>query len=231
MTTGSNRDAWVIVRAFNEERALDGVLGELCQRGFSLLVVDDGSTDRTAEVARRHPVTLVRHLVNLGPGAALMTGLVAATRAGARIVATFDADGQHAVEDLERIVASIRRNEADVVFGSRFLRAGDRQLIPLSRRALLRGAVLVNGLLTGGWLTDAHNGLRAFSGAAAARIRLHENGFSYASELLSELRRLELRLRELPVTIRYSDYSRAKGQSGWNAVNVLLDYLEHSVLR
>jgi polyprenyl-phospho-N-acetylgalactosaminyl synthase len=127
-------------------------------------------------------------------------------------------------------VEPIRLGEADVVFGSRFLRVSDRAAVPFARRWLLRGAVVVNGLLTGAWLSDAHNGLRAFSGRAAARIRLHESGFAYASELLEQIGPLGLHLREVPVTVSYTEYSRGKGQSGWNAFNIVIDYLARKVL-
>lgn len=224
-------DVLVVVRAWNEAAAIGGVLAELCRAGYPTVVVDDGSTDDTARVVRGYPVGLVRHATNLGPGAALATGFEVARRSGAAVVATFDADGQHRVDDLARVVEPVRSGAADAAFGSRFLRAEDRALVPLARRALLRGAVVVDGLLTGAWLSDAHNGLRGFSRAAVERIRLRESSFAYASELLAEVRRLGLRLVEVPVTVRYTDYSRRKGQSGWNAIDIVIDYLANRVLR
>jgi len=226
-----NRDVHVIVRAYNEATTLERVLDELVAAGYSVLVVDDGSRDGTSTIAARHAVRVVRHPVNLGPGAALQTGLEAALADGARRLATFDADGQHQLHDLAACLAALDAGAADVVFGSRFLRPGDRRSIPWPRRLLLRGSVVVNALLTGHWMTDAHCGLRAMTRQAAARIHLRERGFAYASELVAEVRRHRLRLVEVPVTVRYTDYSLRKGQTGWNAVNILLDYLTHKVLR
>ena len=122
----SERDVHVIVRAFNEATTLERVLDGLVDAGYSVVVVDDGSRDGTFELARSRPVAAVRHPTNLGAGAALQTGLEAALRNDARFVATFDADGQHRLEDLAACLEPIREGRADVVFGSRFLRSEDR---------------------------------------------------------------------------------------------------------
>jgi glycosyltransferase involved in cell wall biosynthesis len=222
---------WVVVRAFNEAPALGRVLGALAAAGYRVVVVDDGSTDDTPRVAREHDVLCARHPINLGPGAALQTGLTAGLRAGARWLVTFDGDGQHDCADIPALLAPLRAGAADVVFGSRFLRREDRARVPFARRLLLRAGVAVNGVLTGVWLTDAHNGLRAFTREAAERIRLRERGFAYASELLSEIERHALRLAEVPVAVTYSPRSLAKGQRGWNSVHIVLDYLIGKVLR
>jgi glycosyltransferase involved in cell wall biosynthesis len=222
---------FAVVRAFNEDPTLGAVLTDLASAGWSVIVVDDGSVDRTPDIVRAQRAMLVRHPINLGPGAALQTGLTAALRAGARWLVTFDADGQHSSADIPALLAPLRGGAADVVFGSRFLRREDRARVPFGRRLLLRAGVAVNGLLTGVWLTDAHNGLRAFTREAAERIRLRERGFAYASELLSEIERHALRLAEVPVTVTYSPRSLAKGQRGWNAVHIVLDYLIGKVLR
>jgi len=96
---------------------------------------------------------------------------------------------------------------------------------------LLRGAVLVNALLTGVWLSDAHNGFRAFSRHAAQVIRLRENGFAHATEILNEIKRNKLRYVERPTHVYYSDYAIMKGQSVWNSVNILIDVVLRKILR
>lgn len=231
MNESDRRTTCVIVRAYNEAAALGDVVRSLLAANCRVVVVDDGSSDATAAVARSLAVRLVRHAVNLGPGAALQTGLAAALATGATTIVTFDADGQHAVGDLERLVEPIVSGRADAVFGSRFLRAEDRRLVPWSRRLLLRGAVVVNFLFTRRWLTDAHNGLRALSAELARTIELEERSFAYASELQAKIVRGGWRLLEVPVSIRYSERSLAKGQKGWNAVNVVLDLLGGRILR
>jgi glycosyltransferase involved in cell wall biosynthesis len=144
---------------------------------------------------------------------------------GARIVVHFDADGQHKPELIGRLLAPIRSGECDVVLGSRFLDSYDRSQVPFLRRLLLKGGVCVSGLFSGLWLTDTHNGLRALSRTAAERIDLTENGFAHATEILELIRKSGLRYREVPVTIRYTEQSLAKGQSTLNGLNILLDLI------
>lgn len=218
-------DLRVVVPAFDEEPVLPAVLEELVAAGLPTVVVDDGSRDGTYRAALRYPVTVLRHPVNLGQGAALKTGIdYARSRPGVRYVVTFDADGQHVAADVARLLAPLRAGTHDVVLGSRFLDASPVGL-PASRRAMLRLAVAFTRLTTGLPLTDTHNGMRAFIAEAAGRIRLVQDGMAHASEILSEIARLKLRVCEVPVTIRYTEYSTAKGQSIWNSVNILWEIL------
>jgi glycosyltransferase involved in cell wall biosynthesis len=150
---------------------------------------------------------------------------------GAKTIVHFDADGQHHAEDIQSLVDPLENGEADVVLGSRFLRKVDRQAVPPVKRIILRGAVLVNGLLTGLWLTDAHNGFRAFSAAAARQIKIRENDYAHASEIIAEISRLKLRCVERPTHITYSSYATLKGQSPWNSINILIDLLIRKVFR
>ena len=150
----------IVIPAYNEERSIVAVIRGLKQQGFaSLIVVDDGSSDRTSELARQEGVILLRHILNRGLGGALGTGISAALRLGAELIVTFDADGQHSADDVSGLIEPILADQADVVLGSRFLRRDTVAAIPLPRRLVLRVAVLVNWVLTGVHLTDAHNGL------------------------------------------------------------------------
>jgi glycosyltransferase involved in cell wall biosynthesis len=222
---------FVIVPTLNEERVLRSTLEALLEYDYSIVVVDDGSRDSTWDIANSLPVYALRHPVNLGQGAALQTGMVFSLQQGAKILVHFDADGQHRPEDIQSLAEPIERGEADVVLGSRFLRQEDAQAVPPSRRIILRGAVLINGLFTGLWLSDAHNGLRAFSAAAARQIKLRENGYAHATEINAEIRRLKLRCVERPTHISYSSYAISKGQSPWNSLNILIDVLLRKVFR
>jgi polyprenyl-phospho-N-acetylgalactosaminyl synthase len=222
---------FVIVPTLNEERVLRSTLEALLEYDYSIVVVDDGSRDSTWDIANSLPVYALRHPVNLGQGAALQTGMVFSLQQGAKILVHFDADGQHRPEDIQSLAEPIERGEADVVLGSRFLRQEDAQAVPPSRRIILRGAVLINGLFTGLWLSDAHNGLRAFSAAAARQIKLRENGYAHATEINAEIRRLKLRYVERPTHISYSSYAISKGQSPWNSLNILIDVLLRKVFR
>jgi glycosyltransferase involved in cell wall biosynthesis len=218
-------NVFVIVAAYNEGRVLRHTVAPLLEQGYSVVVVDDGSADDTFAAARGLPVHCLRHAVNLGQGAALQTGMSYALQKGAEILVHFDADGQHSAGELPRFLRPIELGTADVVLGSRFHLAADASTVPASRRRLLRCAVLVNVALTGLWLTDAHNGFRAFSHSAAAKIDLRQNRYAHASEILSQIRAHRLRYVEAPTTVVYTDYSLAKGQSMWNAFNIVFDLL------
>ena len=221
---------FLVIPAYNEGRVLASTIRSLLPYGYSIVVVDDGSSDGTAAILKDLPVHYLRHPVNLGQGAALQTGMDYALAQGAEYIVHFDADGQHPAEGIRSVLAPILRGECDVTVGSRFLDPEHVKLIPRGRRILLRGAVVVSGILTRLWLSDAHNGFRALSRAAAQKIRLHENGFAHPTEFLDEVRRTRLRLQEVPVAIRYTEYSRAKGQPSSNSVNVLIDVLLRKVL-
>lgn len=210
---------WIVIAAFNEGRRLHQTLSPLCAVYPSVVVVDDGSSDNTSAIIAEFPVWWVRHPINLGQGAALQTGIQLALKQGAEIIVTFDADGQHDCADIPRLVAPIECDEADIVLGSRFL--GRTEDIPWARRWLLRCAVVFTRLWSSINVTDAHNGLRGISRSVAERIRITQNRMAHASEILDEIRRLKVRYCEVPVVVRYTSETLAKGQSGWNAFRIV----------
>jgi len=201
---------WVVIPAYNEAPRIGKSLVDLCTKWPNVVVVDDGSADETSEAVRRHPVWLLRHPVNLGQGAALVTGIRFALKRGAEFIVTFDADGQHDVADIDSLLAPLIQGKADIAFGSRFL--GRTVGIPKSRQLMLSAAVLVTRALYGMPVTDAHNGLRAMSRMAAAALRITTNRMEHASEILECVREQHLRWTEVPVTIHYTEESLAKGQ-------------------
>jgi polyprenyl-phospho-N-acetylgalactosaminyl synthase len=214
------RDTWVVIAAFNEGKVIRDVVAGVAGEGWSVVVVDDGSRDDTAAAARIPGVSVVRHGINLGQGAALQTGIDYALRRKARHLVTFDADGQHSVEDIPVLLASL--GEADIALGSRFL--GKVEGASSGRMALLRTATRVSNTLSGLKLTDAHCGLRAFRADAAPKLRITQDRMAHASELLRKIARSGLRVVEVPATIRYTEHSMAKGQTGLQAVRILFDY-------
>lgn len=214
----------VIVAAYNEAAAVEGVLDDLATLPCSVVVVDDGSSDETRALCLRRPVTVLRHSVNLGAGAALQTGLAyVARQEGVRFVVTFDADGQHHAADVPALVASLLDGRCDVALGTRFLTPAGAESMPRGRKAMLRLAVLFTRLTTGLPVTDTHNGLRAFSAPVAARITLRHRRMAHASEILSWIHREGLRWCEVPVNITYSPYSLGKGQRASAAVDIVWD--------
>jgi len=226
-----DRSVFVVVPIYNEGPVIESSLTPLVDKGYSVVAVDDGSTDDTWSIVRSLPIYSLHHTVNLGQGAALQTGMAFALGRSAEFIVHFDADGQHNLDDIEVLLDPLRKDEADVVLGSRFLRESDRRAVPPGKRLLLRTGVIVNGLLTGVWLTDAHNGLRAFTRKAAARIDLHENGFAHATEILTQIRRQKLRVVERPTAIVYTERSMTKGQPMWNSIKIVLDILLRRIFR
>lgn len=164
---------------------------------------------------------MIRHLFNLGQGAALGTGIRYALLQKAKFIVTFDADGQHRSEDIEVLLRTAISQKADVVLGSRFL--GRAANMPASRRWLLKTATAYTRLTTGLGLTDAHNGLRLFTRAAAEQLRIRQNRMAHASEMLEWLGSSNLKIVEAPVNIVYTDYSLGKGQSLFSSFNILWD--------
>ena len=212
---------WIVVPSFNEGRVIAATLDSIRAWQPHIVVVDDGSSDDTAQQAARAGARVVRHSINLGQGAALETGIRYALLQQADFVVTFDADGQHRPEDIDVLLAIAREKNADVVLGSRFL--GGPSAIPLSRRWLLKAATAYTRITTGLDLTDAHNGLRLFNRKAAEQLRIRQDRMAHASELINGLSASGLRICEAPVSIIYTEYSLAKGQSFFSSFSILWD--------
>jgi glycosyltransferase involved in cell wall biosynthesis len=210
---------WVVVAAYNEERRLGDTLRGLCAVCSNVVVVDDGSADGTERVALAHPVWVLRHVVNCGQGAALQTGIDFAVGRGAEVVVTFDADGQHAADEIARLVEPVLRGRVEVALGSRFL--GRAVGMPFMRRLVLKGGVLFTRVFSRVQVTDAHNGFRALSRRAAQAIRITQNRMAHASEILDQIRQEGLSYCEVPVTIRYTAETMAKGQNSWNSLKIV----------
>ena len=214
---------YAVIPCYNEEARIRQTVEDLLKLGLQVVVVDDGSEDGTCESLAGLPVHYLRHCINLGQGAALQTGMEYCRLLGAEAVVHFDADGQHSPDDIPAFLDAL--SGCDIVLGSRFLRKEDRRNVPFMKRALLRCARVVNFLFTGLWLSDAHNGLRALGPRAIGAIDLDENRMAHATEILMRIRKARLKYRELPCSIRYTDYSRGKGQRWYNSINILIDLI------
>jgi glycosyltransferase involved in cell wall biosynthesis len=215
---------WIVVPAFNESTTISGVLNNLLQEFKNIVVVDDGSTDDTGPEALRSGAYLIRHPLNLGQGAALQTGINFALQNNADAIVTFDADGQHCVDDVISLLDTLIAGKFDIVIGSRFLSKRPTGL-PLSRLAVLKLATFFTRLSTGLKITDTHNGLRALSSKAASLISIKQNRMSHASEILTQIRTNKFLYTETPVKIIYTDYSLSKGQKISSTLDILKDLL------
>ncbi|WP_251840743.1 glycosyltransferase family 2 protein [Oceanitalea stevensii] len=222
MSTTPVTDAWLVVPLYQEAAVVGDVVRQARATFPHIVCVDDGSADESAERAREAGAVVVRHPVNLGQGAALQTGIdFVLSRTDARYLVTFDADGQHQVADAAEMVRRAREEDLAVVFGSRFLDGRTRP--GLLKRIVLKLAVWVTNRSTGLRLTDAHNGLRVIRRDAAERVELRQDRMAHATEIVAQLGRTGLPWAEHPVHLLYTDYSRAKGQSLLNSVNILVD--------
>ena len=215
-------DVCVIVPVYNEGLTVARTVSDLLQTFDHVVCVDDGSADGSADLAHAAGATVLRHVLNQGQGAALRTGFDYVLRhTSASYAVTFDADGQHLVEDAQRMVDRARAEHIDVVLASRF--TGRTEQMPRLRRLILGAAVRLTRLTSQLDVTDTHNGLRVLSRNALDRLDLRMPRMAHASELLDAIVPAGLSYVEEPATVIYTEYSRAKGQRNSDAFNVAYD--------
>lgn len=220
-------DTWLIIPCFNEGQVIEGVIRNARATFPNIVAVNDGSSDDSAARIHAGGAHLVNHPVNLGQGAAIQTGVeYARAQPGAKYFVTFDADGQHQVKDVVRMLHRLRNEPLDIIVGTRFgrPRSADDQ-VPLLKRIVLKTVVMLSVTTRKLGLTDAHNGLRVFNKKVADEMNIRMNGMSHASEIVSSILDRGWRVAEEPVDILYTEYSMSKGQSLINGVNILADGL------
>jgi glycosyltransferase involved in cell wall biosynthesis len=223
-------EVWVIIPAYNESQTISQVITDLLPYAYRVVVVDDGSSDETARLSLGFPVVLLRHSANLGQGAALQTGIAYALRyPETRYIVTFDADGQHCVEDIPGLLEPLLSGAYEVVLGSRFIKGGQAVNIGRRKHLILSLALAFTRFTTRLQITDTHNGIRAFTSQAASKIRITQNRMAHASEILSQIATLGLRYCEAPVKVTYTSYSRSKGQSLLDSINILWELVQGSL--
>ncbi|MEK7516252.1 MAG: glycosyltransferase family 2 protein [Patescibacteria group bacterium] len=219
----------VVIPAWNEERTVGAVVHEVRQYAQEVIVVDDGSSDGTGEVAAREGARVLRHAANRGQGAALQTGISAALARGADIIVTFDADGQFSASEIPRVVAPIASGNVHAALGSRFL--GTVYGMPTLRKLMLKAATVFTSRTTGLRLTDTHNGFRAFSRRAAELLALRQDRMAHASEILHAIAEHRLSFCEVPVTLHYNRHTLRKGQRLLNAFHIVFDLAKERFLK
>jgi glycosyltransferase involved in cell wall biosynthesis len=217
-------DSLIIIPAFNEENAIAKVIQDLKQNEHhNILVIDDGSRDQTSKIAKENGARVIRHPINRGQGAALQTGMEYAIKNGVETIVHFDADGQFLAEDIKHILEPIREGY-DVALGSRFLEKKP-QNIRFSKKLTLKGGILFTNFFSRVKLTDTHNGFRALTKEAAQKIIIKQDGMAHASEIIDKIKKNNLKYKEVPVTVIYSDYSLTKGQSVFNSFKIVFKLL------
>jgi len=227
--TVGNSKIFIVIPSFNEAKQLRKTILPLVDLGYTVVVVDDCSTDNTESTVSDLPIVYLTHPINLGQGAALQTGMEFCVANNAQYIVHFDADGQHNYKEILLMLQFLKDGNADVALGSRFKREEDIAAIPALRKFVLRVAIMVNGFTTGLWLSDAHNGFRAFTKQAASKIKITENRMAHATEILSLIKSAKLKVVEVPVHIEYTNYSKLKGQSSLNSINILIDIVLNKI--
>ncbi|MHB1376740.1 MAG: glycosyltransferase family 2 protein [Candidatus Humimicrobiaceae bacterium] len=211
---------YIVIPAFNEAGSIEKVIEDLFYYGYeNIVVVDDASNDKTSETVQTLNVFIIRHPVNMGPGAAIKTGIDFALLDGADIIVTFDADGQHLAKDIHDLVKPIILNKADIALGNRFLNKTSK--VPIFKKIILKAGALLMFLMYGILSSDSHNGLKAMSRLAALKIDIRSNGWEYCSEVIEEIVLKKIKYQEVPVTVKYTDYSIKKGQKIYNSFYIL----------
>lgn len=214
----------IIIPVYNEASVIGEVVRSVKKHFKYVVCVDDGSVDGSAAEIVKADAYLVSHPINMGQGAALQTGIEFARQIkDVQYFVTFDADGQHRISDAMHMVGELEKGKYDIVLGSRFL--GGAEGITKSRAIILKLAIKFSNLVSGLKLTDTHNGLRAFNRKVAEEMQITLPDMAHASEIIEIIARKGYRYKEVPVTIEYTEYSRGKGQSFINAVNIGFDTL------
>ncbi len=217
-----NGNVYILIPVFNEENKIKDVVEDLKTSFENIVVVNDGSTDLTGDILDSLNVIHIKHILNLGQGAAISTGLEWIKNIDdAEAVITFDADGQHLVSDAKTFANEILRCEEEIIFGSRFLE--DQSNISLIKRIVLKIVVVFTRKLSNINLTDAHNGLKAYKKSCLDNIKITIDGFGFESQIINEVSKKNIKYKEMPMTIIYSDYSKAKGQKLLNGLIILED--------
>ncbi|MBI5073049.1 glycosyltransferase family 2 protein [Candidatus Woesearchaeota archaeon] len=230
MQETNKEQVWVVIAAYNEEKRIGNVISSILKNGYShVVVVDDGSKDATAAVAENAGAEVLCHIMNRGQGASLKTGMDFAVRSGAKIVVTFDADGQHHAEEIPLLTMPIERGEVEACLGSRFLEKESN--VSWHRKFLLKGGAVIIWMFYGIHLTDTHNGFRALKAEAVQKLQLCADRMEHASEILEQIAKQKIKYKEVPVTITYTDYSLQKGQRSTAALAILWNMIRSKILR
>ncbi|RYX79364.1 glycosyltransferase family 2 protein [bacterium] len=222
----------VVIPAFNEAEVIGSVIRSVTQEfkkttfNADVVVVNDGSKDTTATVARAAHATVINHILNSGAGGATATGLSYAEQRNYDIAVTMDADGQHRARDVRRGIEAILELKADLLIGSRLIDSEG-----MSRVKILgnRGLSLITYILFGVSSTDSQSGLRVFSQKALRELRWKTSGYEFCSEMLWRARQRNMTIREYPIEAVYTEYSKAKGQNNWNAINIIKSLLKRRI--
>ena len=216
------KDVYLVVPAFNEEKTVSQIIEGIAERGYNVILVNDGSRDKTLKLAieskRKYPnqIFVVSHVINRGLGAALKTGMVVALNKGAEYIVTFDADGQHEIADIPKVCKPLQDGEADVVIGARPF-----EDMPISKSFANYIMNALTLIFYGRNVKDSQSGLRAFTEHAANVINIVSRGYGVSSEFIKEISDKKLRLAEVTITTIYTPETQNKGTDAIVGLKIL----------
>tara|TARA_Y100000310_G_C20588318_1_gene766604 strand:- start:642 stop:1313 length:672 start_codon:yes stop_codon:yes gene_type:complete len=219
MENKQEKKIYAIIPAYNEEKYLAEVIADVKKHVDLVIVVDDGSSDTTCEIAKKHADVFLCHPINGGKGVALKTGFLFAQKKGAKIVITIDADLQHDAKKIPEFIELLEKSEADIVIGSRGLGSS----APIVYRF---GNFVLNTtfrILYGQKITDTQSGYRAFKMASYAKFAWNSSGYDVETEMLTNARKHGLRLVELPIATKY--HNSYKGTTIFDGVKIFCKML------
>ena len=219
------KDIYVIVPAFNEQNVIKDIINNLLKNFSNVIVINDGSNDKTLETINDLDIKILNHEINLGVGAAVQTGFdYVSNIPDAKAVITFDADGQHLVDDAVAMAKEILICDEGIIFGTRFPKHSKN--IPKVKRIVLKLIAKITDLVTGVILSDAHNGLKAYKVSTIKELELQFSSYSYESELITQVAKKKIEYKEMSTDIKYTSYSIKKGQKLLNGLLIIEDLLK-----
>lgn len=218
----SRDEIFVVVPAYNEEKTVSQVIEGIAKEGYNVVLVNDGSSDNTLNLAIESKVKypnqifIVSHVINRGLGAALKTGMETAIRKDAKYILTFDADGQHAIEDIAKVVKPLQEGKADACIGARPLKD-----MPISKSFANFVMNFLTLIFYGRNVRDSQSGLRAFTADAANKVNIVSSGYAVSSEFIKEISDKNFRLEEVTITTIYTPETQHKGTDAIVGIKIL----------
>lgn len=222
----------ILVPAYNEGAVIYDVITNArkafssSRYNYTFVVINDGSSDITSSEAKRAGAVVINHILNSGAGGATSTGIRYAYKNKFVAAATMDADGQHSAYDVLRGFDELFQTKSDFLIGSRLIDSAGMSKVKVLGNW---GLSVITRLLFGVKSTDSQSGLRIFSQHALQSLRWQSTGYEFCSEMLWRASQLGLKMGEYPIKAIYTDYSVSKGQSNWNAINIIKNLLRRRI--
>ncbi len=213
----------IVIPVFNESKVIKTVINSLPRRlkgidKISIIAVNDGSTDSSQKEILKTDAVLLNHPINLGTGSATITGFEMAKKLSTDIAVSIDGDGQHDPKDIEKVIEPILEQKADLVIGSRLIKSEGMPKLKKAGNFIFN---FITFILCGRWVSDTQSGFKAISRPLLSKLRLDTMGYEICSEIIIEAAQQKAIVKEVPIRVIYTSYSKSKGQSMLNGVNIL----------